>query len=290
VFAKSELPSDYSPIEISEATAMGVCFASVGYITVLADYLGYGDGTGVHPYLHAESAARVGRDMMKASTAAIQKLQAEWNKKLFIAGFSQGGQGALALVRSLEQDPDPEFHVTAAAGIAGPYDLIATIPLVLKNPTENSTAELAYMIAGLNPIYSFYQNMEEMVRPEYVSILSGLFDGESDWDDVVDALQMLPQDLVQPDFYNKHIENTDSAFMKAMRENEVYKWTPKTPIRLYHGRADMEVPFENSQIAYDYFKSQGANVELVNVGDVGHEKGLTLSLGEAVLWFETLRD
>ncbi|MGZ3721814.1 MAG: hypothetical protein ACXVA9_02710, partial [Bdellovibrionales bacterium] len=65
LFGRAELPS--SNPKYAEGDAAGYCFASLGYAAVLPDYLGFGDGTGVHPYLHADSEAWVARDMMRAS-------------------------------------------------------------------------------------------------------------------------------------------------------------------------------------------------------------------------------
>ena len=44
----------------------------------------------------------------------------------------------------------------------------------------------------------------------------------------------------------------------AMRDNNVYDWTPQAPVRLYHSHGDQAVPFNNAQKAYDTFIARGA--------------------------------
>ena len=288
VFGRAELPSSNPPFR--EGDAMGYCFASLGYVTVLADYLGYGDGTGVHPYLHADSEATAGRDMMRASRAAVAQLKVQLNSQIFIAGYSQGGHAAMALLRLLEQDPSGEFTVTAAAPMAGPYALAETILEIIKNPSDHAAAEAVYLVKGLNPVYSFYSNLEEIVKAEHVPYVEMMFDGTQTWKDVLVKLPKVPQDLIQASYLQKIQDEPDMPFLKALHANEVYRWAPKAMIRFYHGHADLEVPYSNSETAYNYMKAKGAKVELIDLGaTVDHPTGAPLAFGQAALWFESIR-
>jgi len=59
-------------------------------------------------------------------------------------------------------------------------------------------------------------------------------------------------------------------------------------MHLYHASGDHEVPFENSQRAYDYFKANGADVELIDLGDkTDHEMGAPKAFDKSLMWFET---
>lgn len=108
VTARAELPS--SNPKNAEGDAIGYCYASLGYVSVLADYLGYGDGTGPHPYLHADSEAWVARDMLRASMTAIHRMKIKRNGKFFIGGYSQGGHAAMSLFRFLSRIPTTNFQ------------------------------------------------------------------------------------------------------------------------------------------------------------------------------------
>jgi len=287
LFGRSELPS--SNPQYREGDAAGYCFASLGYVAVLTDYLGFGDGTGVHPYLHAASEAWTGRDMMRASRVAVKELGAELNSQLFIAGYSQGGHAAMALARLLEQDPSREFQITALAPMAGPYALAETVTEVIANPSEHSASEAAYLLLGLNSTYSLYENLNEVILEQYVSTVEPLFDGTHDWKSVLEKLSMRPDQLIQPLYLKGVQEDPNFKFIQALQENEVYHWRPSFPVRFYHGHADREVPFSNSEVAYDYFTALGVDVQLVNVGELDHSSAAPLAFGQAALWFETFR-
>ncbi len=285
LFGRSELPSSLP--ERGEGAAMGYCFSSVGYVAILPDYLGFGDSTGVHPYLHAQSEAVVARDMMRAVKTALAKLNVSVNEKLFIAGYSQGGHAAMALLKYLEEDESQEFTVTAAAPMAGPYSLTQTTEKILAQPSPHSAAELAYLLVGLNPIYSFYDNIEDILRPEYASVVPKLFDGYHDWEDILVALPITPDQLLKPEALEAY-RKFNSPFMNALALNENYRWVPRTPLRLYHGGGDREVPFENSAETYNFMKYFGANIDLINLGEkVDHREGFSLAIGQAAVWFET---
>lgn len=286
LFGRNELPS--SNPQYREGDAAGFCYSSLGYISVLADYLGYGDGTGVHPYLHAPSEAWVARDMMRATRVAVKELNAELNSQIFVAGYSQGGHAAMALARMLEQDPNREFQITALAPMAGPYALAETVTEVIANPSHHSAAEAAYLLVGLNSIYSLYENLNEAILDQYVSTVEPLFDGSHDWKSVLEKLNMRPDQLIQP-CYLKGVQDPQFKFIQALQDNEVYHWKPSMPVRLYHGHADREVPYSNSEVAYDYFMALGVDVQLVNLGEVDHSTGAPLAFGKAALWFETFR-
>lgn len=286
LFGRAELPS--SKPQYAEGDAIGFCVTSLGYVSVLADYLGFGDGTGPHPYLHAESEAYVARDMMRAVRIAVKQVQTELNDQIFITGYSQGGHAAMSLLRYLEQDPVQEFKVTAAAPMAGPYALSKSIGEIVNHPTTHSSAEAAYLVMGLNPIYGFFTDLSEVIQAPSVNVVSTLFDGTHNWDYAIKNLPPHPVQLIQPEFL-KTLADVNSPFMKALEANEVYQWTPKAPVHLYHGRADFEVPYSNSELAYNYMKSQGADVELISLGPVDHSAGFLLGVSQAALWFESLR-
>ena len=67
-------------------------FAGHGYITSLPDYIGQGKSKVKHPYLHIESEATSGADMLKAVKELCGEFAVRNNSKLFIIGLSQGGQ------------------------------------------------------------------------------------------------------------------------------------------------------------------------------------------------------
>jgi dipeptidyl aminopeptidase/acylaminoacyl peptidase len=66
-------------------------------------------------------------------------------------------------------------------------------------------------------------------------------------------------------------DGTDTGFLNAVKDNDVFDWKPKTPTRLYHGTADQLVFYFNSQNAVNAMKARGAtNVELIPIPGKDH--------------------
>jgi len=94
--------------------------AAFGFITLSPDYLGLGGSDGLHPYLHADTEASAGRDMIIAVRAWLDEQDMPRNNQVFVTGYSQGGHASMALHRLLEES-DEGPSVTAAAHLSGAY-------------------------------------------------------------------------------------------------------------------------------------------------------------------------
>lgn len=96
--------------------------ASMGFIVVIPDYIGFGDAADVpHPYLHAESTVQSVVDMIRAGKefTEMEETLAQPNDDLFIWGYSQGGWATLHLQKEIEQNLSSEFNLVASACGAG---------------------------------------------------------------------------------------------------------------------------------------------------------------------------
>jgi dienelactone hydrolase len=152
---KSEAPSAAALGE----QLLGVAFATAGYVAALPDYLGLGDSPGVQPYHHARSHGTSGVDMLRAARTFCATHGIALNSKLFLCGYSHGGYAAMAVLREMEQYHAAEFQVTAAATMAGAYDLAGVT-------TDDFLSERAVP----NPYYSAlllaaYQDVPSRANP-----------------------------------------------------------------------------------------------------------------------------
>lgn len=286
MFSREELPS--SNPEYGEGDGARYCFASIGLVAMLPDYLGYGDGTGIHPYLHWQSEAWVARDMMRAAHNVLAQLKVQMNGKIFIAGYSQGGQAALGLLKFLEEDPEQEFKVTAAAPMSGPYSLVEVAAHLMDNPVAHTVGEAAFVVLGLGQIYPIFKDLKEVFQAPYDTMVIDLFDGKHTSQQVFQAFRADPKKVFQPAFDNGLRNDPNFPLTEAFKKNRVDEWAPQTPVTLYHGSGDREVPYAISQIAYKNMKSRGGNVNLIDLGaDVNHSKGYPQAMGQAAAWFES---
>ena len=132
------LLNEQMPSIINEAGKLSVdvigqaaTMAARGYIVVMTDYVGAGlCATVPNEYLFAQGEANNGVDAYIAAQSFFAKNTVVTNGKLFVAGYSQGGQAAAALAQLL-QEHYPQYPVTAAAFMEGPYDAPMELPAEL---------------------------------------------------------------------------------------------------------------------------------------------------------------
>jgi len=273
---------------------LGLLFGTEGYIVCIPDYLGLGDGEGLHPYMHAASEATATIDMLRAAKNKLAELNVETNEQLFLLGYSQGGHATMATHKAIEQEYSGEFTVTASAPMAGPYDVSGVMAeLVLKKEAYISPGYLPYMLYAYNPIYHFYDDMESNFKSPYNVSLPPFFDGNNLYSlaDVNKEMPAIPSDILTDEAYNAIMDKTNQKIWTALEDNDLYNWTPVAPIRMFHCNADVTVPMENAQKALDYFQAHGVNnAELIMPLDGGtHSSCLLPSLLGAKEWFNSMR-
>jgi len=79
---------DSVPSQQSEEAQIPIVYAAVGGVAIAPDYLGFGASQGFHPYLHAETEASAGIDMIFAMNDFLEDSDFALNDQLFIAGYS----------------------------------------------------------------------------------------------------------------------------------------------------------------------------------------------------------
>jgi len=285
---RAEVPSTFRR---GDSFNLALFYGAQGYIVSAADYLGLGDSPGHHPYLHADSEAWAAADMLRAARSALKKFAISTNGQLFLAGYSQGGHVTMALHRHLERDLSDEFKVTASSPMAGPYDLSGSVQEVITTPSSNSSAEILYLLQTMHQVYGgIYSSIDEViVSPTPATVLS-LYDGLHAFYDIVKALPQTPKDLLKPGFLSDLLSNARNPLIEDLKLNNLYDWKPVAPIRLFHGKADHEVPYHNSETARDRMNALGGHVELISLGDqTDHSAGALPGLYQAEQWFESLR-
>ena len=135
----------------------GYFFAGTGYITVMPDYLGLGDNPGIHPYIHWESEATAGIDIIRAAREFLEdSLGITDNNQLFITGYSQGGHATMAMHKYIQiHDLQDEFNIVASAPMSGPYALsYDQMDMILREDSSYYKSEfLPYLFASYNLVY-----------------------------------------------------------------------------------------------------------------------------------------
>lgn len=229
-----------APSNALAAGELPLVLASLGYLTVAADYVGYGVSRGQpHPYLLAGPSAAAVLDLLTAARTWRQRNAVADNGQLFLAGYSEGGYATLAAHRALEQGGAGPLRNDLVAVVpgAGPYDLVATLDAQLERVRQ----ENALLGALINP--GFLSQQSASVRAEVRRLLvRALLPGDADVS-------------LDTRFIDAYL-NDDRALIAS--QSNVHDWAPTVPLRLFHGRDDLTVPYVSSSRTLAAMQARGS--------------------------------
>ena len=111
--------------------------------------------------------------------------------------------------------------------------------------------------------------------------MPGLFNGSKTFGEINSQLPVKITELLRPNFIHNCLNENDTEFISAIEENSLLNWTPKAPIRFYHGDADDTVPYQNALSAVENLRANGGtNIELITLEGKDHATaGLPAILG-----------
>ncbi len=234
IFRDAEAPSNHAV-----ASEASIILASMGYIVLAPDYVGYGVSKGKpHPYLlSAPTAAAVVDFLTAAKTWRYQNGVAD-NQQLFMTGYSEGGYATMAAHRAMQTDNSA--HLPQLQGVvtgAGPYDVQATM-----NNFVDLVRKESPFLGGL-------------ISPGFLRYLGGTTQNE-----VRRALlrEIMPADadtVLDTQFLDNFLADDTS---NIARVSSVHDWRPQLPVLLFHGRDDTTVPYASSTSTLAAMQAQGA--------------------------------
>lgn len=284
---------DRVPSSLGGEYIVNVIFSSVfGIVTVAPDYLGLGDSPGLHPYVHADSEASAGIDLLKATTNFGNDLQLDLTKEVLLFGYSQGGHATVAMHRELEKNYKDEFKVLGAAPMAGPYDMSGyQSEIFTSGEPYTEPFYLPYVLLSYNMVYNIYEDPSDFLAAPYDELLPPLFDGTVSGGTINDQMPALAKSIIKAEVLEAFESDPDHPFKKALKENNLYFWTPEAPVLLCHCEGDEQVKFENSLIAYNAFRSrQSPDVRFENNGNLLHQDCAAPCIFDAIIFFTEMLD
>ena len=291
---KGDVPSR----EVQEAY-IGKIFAAGGYFVVMPDYLGMGDGPGLHPYCHAESEATATIDMIRAVREFISdSLQMIDNGELFLTGYSQGGHAAMATHKYIEDNNLlNDFNVLASAPCSGPYEISGAMADTIMATTYSKPGYIVYILASYQLAYgNIYNSYSEILHAPYDSIVVPFFNGNNTSlgmnnlnNQIPGTIDSLIVDSVLQNFINSSATLAHPLW-QAMTDNDNHDWLPQRPVRMYYCTGDEQVTYQNAIAAETAMLANGAqNVEAINMGNGMHNDCVFPSLIDVYNWFDSYR-
>ena len=275
--------------------------AGTGFATLEADYIGYGiSSKHHHPYMIKNTLANTSVDFIKAVKIFAKKNGIKLNKHLYVTGYSEGGYVAMATLKKLESQ---HIHVDAAAPMAGAYDLNYMARAVLGWEHESlKSYAMTYTILTLNAYAKKYgKEIKSIIKESYASKIDTLLDGKHTFNQIDNALpldEVGKDGLLTPSFLTQYNTNPNYWFRKALKENSVSNWKPKTKLRFIHCQGDDQVPYTISVRTLQSFIRNGSkDASLITLDDFerddkkwSHNKCFYPAMFWTTSWFTSVEE
>ena len=276
----------------SDNNVIGVVAASHGYIVTMSDFIGLGDGVGFHNYVHADTEASSTIDLILLGKEFAYDKGVMPSAQLFLIGYSQGGHATMAAVREIEQNYNTQLQVTASVPMAGPYSMSGAMRDLMESgmPYPNP-GYLPYVLFSYQNIYNLFDDITEVLLAPYNQYLFGMYSGSFSMYQINQTLPENPIEIFQDEYYEDFLTDPNHPFNLALIDNDVYNFIPQSPMKLLHCNGDDNIPYENSEIAYNFFVEGGANdVYLEDGGDFGHVACAQLAIIGSKLWIDSMSE
>ena len=256
-------------------SVIGWIMAMDGYITIEPDYLGIGDGPGIHPYLHAESEASASIDMMKTlkELCVPPLVNAKPDGNLYLSGYSQGAHAALATQRELQSNPLQGLSLRKTIAGSGAYSLSNIQKnFAFDHPEYTNPSFIPYLLLGYQNIYgNLWSNIDQVFVPPFNSTMPGLFNGQYTVEEIDNQLPATWKSMFVPSYLSNFQYKYFNPVNAALRDNDVINWKPVSDLHLYYCTCDEQVANENSLLAYLTFLLKGSrNVTCLPLGPFNH--------------------
>lgn len=278
-------------------------FASTGFITLVPDYVGYNTSSQIqHPYFINKLSDRTLRDMITASTEALNTLNVSHDSKLFLNGFSEGANITVSFLKNLEQNPIPGLTITATSAASGAYALKRQydymMALSISYPiasTESVAANsiLIYMIYGYFKNHADPTGLTAYLNFPYNNLAQTIYTGNHLMVDVGNTTlgfkYLYPNiSIFNPYFVYSVNAGYPSGFRKYLVDNSlINNFTLNSKLMLYHGTSDNLVPHSHTSELYNTLKANNFNNVFNEYVYGGHDSNESFKKG--ILWLNSLR-
>ena len=278
----------------SEEVISYTAIASMGFITVVPDMIGFGESKEIfHPYYIEEPTATAVIDMLRAAASLVKEKQMNFDSRLFLAGYSQGGYITLATHKALDASPIEGFELVASFPGAGGYDITAMQQYLFGLDTYSDPYYLAYVGMSYQSYYDEPDLITDFFNDPYADNIPALFDGIKSSGDINAGLTEEIAALVKADVISNFETASQYQFLREkFEENSLVNWMPSIPVTMYHGDADTTVPVENSISTYENLVDAGASTDdlkLILIVDGDHGSSVEPYIEDVIKKLQTLK-
>lgn len=265
-----------------------------GLITISADYYGFGS-TADKPQAYCISAvnAQASVDALLAAKKLLPGLGYSWNDDiLFNAGYSQGGQTSMGVVRLIDEKY-PDLHITYTFAGGGSYDIPETYRQFIQSGVTDMPSSVINVLVSYNEYFNLGIPRSDIFIEPTLShidewILSKQYtSGEVDKWVGSEAITS----FATPAVLDLNSDLSKRLFEVLEKDNLCKGWTPRKDERilLVHHTKDKTVPVANTESQAAFLQAQGVEQLKVTIGDFGqlqnrtpHESGAIIFVTSAI--------
>ena len=252
IAADQEAPSNESPGSIT--LKIYGAFSAAGLIVSVPDYIGFGSSVELmHPYYVEDLTATAVVDQVYASSELAMVLKLDQEKDLYLAGYSQGGYATMATHKYIEEIGIDDYDLVASFPSSGGYDVVGMRDFFFEQESYHQPFFIAYVAEAYRQSYGWDESLSKYFNEPYASNIPGYFDGSLSGSEINALLTDNIGQLVKED-YLINTNGTDYDLINtAFAENSLTDWDPEIDMYMYHGDADITVPYQNSVEVYESF-------------------------------------
>ncbi|MEQ8582931.1 MAG: lipase family protein [Marinoscillum sp.] len=263
IASEAEAPTN---LELSDGQIIFTsALASTGLVVVLPDFIGFGaSGDLMHPYYVEDLTATSVLNAIYASRQLVGDLEMSIDNELYLAGYSQGGYATMATHKYFEESGMAFYDLKASFPSSGGYDIKAFQEYFFSLDTYHQPFFLAYVAYAYKETFDWDHDLDLFFNAPFAESIPGYFDGSKSGSEINALLNDELSVLLNPQFI-AGVDMPAYAFVKeAFLENSLTDWTPSIPMFMYHGDADITVPYQNSVDVYARLLANGASADVVS--------------------------
>ena len=265
IAANNEAPSELSMVDIQ--TFLFAAMASTGLITVVPDLIGFGSSKEImHPYYVKETSALAVIDGLRAVRELLKQEEINSDEELYLSGYSGGGYVTMATHEYIEDYDLEYFDLKASFPAAGGYDMKGVRDFFLDQEVYETPYFMAYIAESYRTYYDIDTSLAQQIFNEpYAQRIINIFDGLSDGSQINSQLNDTVAVLIAPGFLSEPDNEKYSEISQLFEQNSLLSWIPETPMYLFHGDADITVPYQNTIDTYNAFLASGTSSEIITL-------------------------
>ena len=235
-----------------------------GLITISPDYYGFGvTESKPQAYCIPSANARAGIDAVLAARKLLPDLGYTWDDFLFNAGYSQGGQTTVAVVKlATEEYPDIRFTRSFAGG--GPYSIAETYKQFISSGRSAMPSTVVGVLQSYNDVFGLNIARGDIFLEPLLSnldewLLSKRY-AQTQLERYIGSEKLA--DFIQPALLDLN-SDLSRRFMDAFEKEDLCKgWQPRKDeqLTIVHNLSDDAVPGVNAEKLIEFLRSQGLTI------------------------------